>query len=630
MKDKIIENLQSTDKSPRYYRYYLRLFYKYFGEVDTNKIDELSDAGYYYYHSVLLMDAIIDNKKIANIPLISLLQEETVKTLTAVFGKNSEFWDYWNARKHEFMEAVQIEKELQTQKLVKQTAYQDLADKKSTFGKIAIDCLYLLTGKKETQIYRLLLKSHYYFSVGFQLYDDVKDFKEDFEKGQFNWAIYQLKKKIDFDRFQNDVNRLNKYLYLEGVASSLLHRSAQAFQKALDILKPLNIDSEWVGVIKDMKNTILSYSDITEGYIKVCETKAKFGHRRIAKNRFFSIDGISNFVLKAGLNYIKKDYLHDYAELKHIMYLSRKEDFENTTPIHISDIFQRALLDDCLLSFAPTQHLAMSSYIDAEIMYLIQRVNEDATGGWSYFPSVKEIAADIDDLGQMMQLFIHANKMDYMDKYCLTPIQIALNNKYNKEGGIATWIIPNDNHTPRQEKQDLFNRTKWGTGPDTEVVANFVYALHLYHPETYRDVVEKAMPFICCNQDENGFWESRWYYGTYYGTYICLRLLKEKGETYWANIQKALDFLICNQQESGGFGLDNQSPDALSTALALLSFKLFLDEENINVRKAMNYLLDSQQQDGSWTSVDFIKPKASEPYKSKVLTTALVLKSLFL
>jgi hypothetical protein len=621
--------LKSTDKSPVYYQYYPRLFYKYFEDIDKKIVETLSEAGYYYYQATLLTDSIVDNKRFASFPLISILQEEAVKILISVFGINSEFWKYWDRRKQAFIGAVKIEKQLQAQKKVNWEAYKNLADKKSTFGKIAIDCLYQLSDKKNENLYRLLLHSHYYFSVGFQLYDDIKDFKEDFEQGQFNWAIYELKQKVDFNRYKNNLSILNKLLYTQGVASAILNKSIAAFQKAEDMLSPLNIDSEWLGVIRDMKNTISNYADITLGYIKVVETKAKLYKKRIITDRFFSLDAIDNPSLQSGLNYIKADYLRNYAEMKHVMYLSRNDDFDNENPLHVTDIFQRALLNDCLLSIAKNQHIDIANYLNYEIRYLTKYINKDAIGAWSYFPSVKEIAADIDDLGQIMQLFIHAKKANFLIRYCAKPIDTALANRYNKEGGIATWLIPNENRTPVQEKQDLCNRTKWGTGPDVEVVANFAYALYRYQPEKYSAVIEKAIQFICNNQHEKGFWESRWYYGAYYGTYVCLRLLETDKEKYRPSIQKAIGFITENQNKDGGFGWQPDISDALSTSFALLSLKLLGDTADDSVKKAEQYLTGSQQNDGSWIGVDFIKPKVSEPYKSKVLTTAFALKALF-
>ena len=122
---------------------------------------------------------------------------------------------------------------------------------------------------------------------------------------------------------------------------------------------------------------------------------------------------------------------------------------------------------------------------------------------------------------------------------------------------------------------------------------------------------------------------SRWYYGYYYGTYVCLRLLKASEKEHSKEIQKALAYLTNNQNNDGGFSLDQNKPsDPLSTALAILGIKLFFDKNHEIIQKALTYLKKCQSEDGSWKAVDFIKPKVHEPYRSKTLTTAYVLKAL--
>ncbi len=87
--------------------------------------------------------------------------------------------------------------------------------------------------------------------------------------------------------------------------------------------------------------------------------------------------------------------------------------------------------------------------------------------------------------------------------------------------------------------------------------------------------------------------------------------------------------MINNQNADGGFSLKiKQDSDPLSTSLALLCLKLYYDNKHSAIKKTINYLYTTQNQDGSWLEVDFIKPKVHEPYKSKTLTTAFVLKAL--
>jgi len=618
-----------NDESPVFYKHYPRLFHGYFKGVDEDKVEQLSKAGYLYYHSTLLTDSLIDDREFSNFPIITLLQEETIKMLTDIYGKDSEFWSYWNKRREEYFTAVKIEKKLKYDAVVALSEYENLADKKAAFGKVAIDCLYLLSNKKDEKLYQVLLKSHYYFSMGFQLYDDVKDFREDFEKGQFNWAIYEQRKEGYCEEFKDDAVTLNKLLFINGTGQKVMNTSILYFQKAIGIIISLNIDSEWKGVIQEMKETIHSYIDITTGYIKTIEEKIRIKENRYGEYIFIEYGNIYKKEVKEALHYIKSSFIQNYADLKHIMYLSTSEGFENEEDIHVSDVFQRAMLNDCLIDVCKKNSLDYSDFFDLECAYLIGHRNTDAIGGWSYFPSVKEIAADIDDLGQIMQLFIKSGNTQYIKEYCQSAIDLVLSDRVTPEGGIETWIVPRENRNSLQEKQEVFNTTKWGKGPDVEVVANFIYALSIYDATQYKSTIENAISFILENQNELGFWLSRWYYGNYYGTYACLRLLSEYSEDYTTYIQKGLEYILDEQNDDGGFSMTNTTEsDALSTSFAILSLKLFFNRDHQSIQRAIDYLKMNQHPSGCWNASDFIKPKAQEPYKSKTITTAFVLKAL--
>ncbi|WP_454960560.1 hypothetical protein [Capnocytophaga leadbetteri] len=179
------------------------------------------------------------------------------------------------------------------------------------------------------------------------------------------------------------------------------------------------------------------------------------------------------------MDFIEQDFRQHYAELKHTMYLGNAEGFENTCQVHTSDTFQRALLDDCLYTIAQIYQLPITSFFEEEYHYFMERINPEV-GAWQYFPSVQEIAPDIDDLAQIMQFFIHIGKKDEIAKHCQKAIDTAINSRSCANEGIETWILPKHNLTPLQQKQQYFNESKWDTGPDVEVVANFLYALHLF------------------------------------------------------------------------------------------------------------------------------------------------------
>lgn len=618
------------EQSPKFYQYYPMLFESYFNFSNRRTLKMLSKAGYHYYHAVLCLDSIIDDSNFNKIPQMLALQEESIKLLATIYGIGSPFWNFWSKRKEEYYKAIEIEKSLTKKENIHFSVYEDLADKKSAFGKVAIDSLFVLDKGQDKDTYKDLLLSHKYFSVGFQLYDDVKDFKEDFISGQFNFAIHQLRKVIDFKQCGQDVDTLNKLLFIKNVGQNVLAKSIEQFEKAVIVIKRLKVRSKWLETVTEMKSTIEGYLDVTYGYLATIKARLDLKNQKSRTHSFFEYTKAKGLTLTKALDFVKTDFKQNYADLKHIMYLGQSEGFENDTQVHISDTFQRALINDCYINVANACNVDITDFLKNECNYLIKQKNVNKTGGWSYFPTVKEIAADIDDLGQMIQLFALSGNRQFIDKYCKKAISIALNERMLSNGGIETWIIPKENQTQIQKRQEHFNVTKWGKGPDVEVVANFIYALTIFDKERYNDVIEKSISFILGKQKEKGYWESRWYYGNYYGTYACLRLLKEFERNFPKEIQKALNYLTHNQNEDGGFSIkEKEISDPLSTAFAVLSLKLYPKKNKNAIVEALSYLRDEQSKDGSWEAVNFIRPKVHEPYKSKTLTTAYALKALY-
>jgi hypothetical protein len=90
-----------NDKSPKFYQEYPKLFNSYYN-IDAEKLYVLSKAGYYYYHSILSLDSLMDDGEFKEIPQILTLQEESIKLLTSIYGVDSSFWSSWNKRKKEY------------------------------------------------------------------------------------------------------------------------------------------------------------------------------------------------------------------------------------------------------------------------------------------------------------------------------------------------------------------------------------------------------------------------------------------------------------------------------------------------------------------------------------------------
>lgn len=635
----ILSEENSIDKNPLFYMEYASLFKENFKFKDaSNKIDRLNIAGFLCYKYSLLMDNTLDNEsKHTTLALSNIYLEETIKILTDLFGLDNTFWGLWNSRKKEFYKASILGKTLFNKNEVLVEEYENLCDFKSAMGKIALDSLFILSDSKSKNEYEKLIESHKLFSVGFQINDDISDFIEDFNNKDFNYAYYIFSKTNKENN--NTINNLNKLLYIDGTAVDLYKTSLSYFSRAQTIASEIG-ENKWHETISGKISETNSAIKAIEEYLTILKTKVSIRENAIKSNSFeYSYN--TGSTIEKGLKYLIEEWEIDFPEAKHIMVLSDLEGFQNKKSIHTTDIFQRGILTNNLIDIAHNYKINLSKIIDHEIDYLIENRNKDEVGGWSYFPTVKEIAADADDLGQMIQVFIKGNRKNSIDEYCKSPIRILLEDCYhNSTGGIETWIIPKNNQTETQKIQQEFNTTKWGCGPDIEVMANFLYGLTIENYPAYKNKIDQGVKYIFKNIEEEYFWYSRWYYGWLYGTMLCVRLSLElfknnstMRERYNNIFLKIKQNILNNQNEDGGWSIEfNGQSDPLNTSFALYTLMLMEIPINksVSLEKGIEFLTNSQNQDGSWNAIQFIKPRLNEPYKSKVITTSYALNSLTL
>ncbi len=487
--------------------------------------------------------------------------------------------------------------------------------------------------KEKSIEHKALLSSHDFFSIGIQIIDDIQDLAEDYKNNQFNWAyhktILKLKRKKDFNLENIDIQTIKKLFYLEGVTVDLYKKAIQNFTKAQAVISEYNY-TNWVKIIQKKEFETRNYISKIEGFLQIESTRKQLLNSEIITDVGFEIKNkinkTKNISIQKSLQFLVSEHEKGYNELKHLMYLDKIDGFNNKTKIHIGDVFQRAIITEIYCDVLENLELPeWKELINQQIDFIKDQKLKTRIGGWSYFPTCKEISADVDDLGQIIQVLKRTSNKILIEKYCKKPIDILLKERSNPDGGIETWILPKKKLNSLEKLQEHYNKTKWGEGPDNEVVANFIYGLLLLNEEKYQNQIDLSTSFLLNNQNPEGFWVSRWYYGNYYGTYVCLRLFS-KLDIQNDNTNKAIIFIKNSQNIDGGWGLNDKS-DPLNTALALLSL-LFYESNSKDILKAVTFLKKTQFEDGSWTAVDFIRPKTNEPYKSNTITTAYVLKAL--
>jgi hypothetical protein len=300
------------NNNPYYYLYYPYLFKQYFDVTDNQSLDLLSIAGYLYYRSVIIIDEIFDNDKSSNkfgkYIVANTCQEEAVKILSEFFDVDSDFWNTWNYRKIEYAQAYKLDKSLQ--KIHSYEEYETLADCKSAFGKIAIDCLFHISGKKSKEQYDKLLDSHKFFYVGFQIIDDISDFIEDIENNQFNISNFELCKQLEksnetFEDYR--IHDLKKLIHLNGISETLYRKAVVYFERAFDIEKEINlnnISTVWKDEIIAIQNTAVGHFLNIHGFVN-----------RFKTTRNLTYEKLDNFDIKVSIEKAVK-YILDKKEEK--------------------------------------------------------------------------------------------------------------------------------------------------------------------------------------------------------------------------------------------------------------------------------------------------------------------------
>ncbi len=352
--------------NPSYYLYYPYLYSDYFNFKDKKALNFLSIAGFLYYKSIILSDEIFDNitnkKDFKKYYLSCIYQEESIKILSSFFDKDSHFWKIWNLRKLEYIQAYQIDKG--QSKLSGFREFEQLADYKSAFGKIAIDILYYLSLVKNKNRYNDLLKSHKYFYTGFQIMDDIKDYSEDFENRQYNISKQKL---TEYLRNKNE-DILNysiknqKVLLYKFISIDLYDKTIEYLNKSLQILYKDKSSNNlfWLNEVENLYNKALTHKLNIIGFNKVYN----------CANNMPSVKKVSKKISKNTIS-LGLDYIVAKQSNKGCWY-----DFYNDAGL--SDVWTTAYLVNVFNDF----ELDNKDFIEVAKSFLY--VNSSFNGLWGY------------------------------------------------------------------------------------------------------------------------------------------------------------------------------------------------------------------------------------------------------
>lgn len=562
----VILNKDFINRNPEFYIYY-PLFFAEGLDVNLDKLENLCIAGYLYYESSIFLDKILDDGFDKEKLFVSLIcQEETIKILTDIFGKDSKFWKYWNQRRNEFIKATDLDKELFLEKEISNSKYFILADLKSTFGKAAIDSVYCLSSmKNKDSVYEKLLKSHSYFSIAFQINDDILDMQQDFDKNQFNYANYRM--RILYPK-ENDITILKKKLYIEGESKNLYLEAINFIDKALNEIVGVDASLWRFHLIRTKKKFINTIIEI-ENYLEQINSKIKQSN---IKPKDINI---KNSINKA-INYISVNQKQTGEWLEYV------------NQGGISDLWSTAFIISKIYKIEK-----LENECDKGIKYITKNIGKDFLWGYN-----KTWISDGDSTNFcILSLLLKRESISntILEKW----------RDFRKESGAFSTYIDPGTLLESLEDKNITNVEGWCSEHQCVTSAAF-----------YIQTLIKDNPIII-EEFKNYFHNigiekvtSYWWTNSIYTLYYLALSFDSIDAKEELNI--VLENIFNKQNEDGSFS-QLQDDRLFYTGKSIEALLFDYDKYKDSIELGINYLLNNQYEDGSWdNSHSLLIPNPSE------------------
>jgi hypothetical protein len=573
-----------------YFLFYPELFSPAFPGISQQQLDQLCIAGYLYYRSVLYIDKIVDAQAkegalVSKFFSLSLLcQEESVKILASIYPLDDPFWITWNQRKCEYLKAQEKDKEDFYNWPVQ--SFYNLADYKSAFGKVAVDCLFLLQSKPEHQkAYDQILLSHAHFSIGRQLYDDIIDIKEDFANGQANYALYKLRQacqanEIDFDSF--DELYLEKYLYVLGVSETILQESQSHYNHAIDIAASvLPEESLWFETIRAfMKITkLLIIKQST--YLKQIRAKLDHSDKPLGKAKRPSVTLIENRLEAASGFLLKKLQAGGYWE----EYINSAGTSNCWATGFVASFVTGVNGMDGVMERGGVKTF-LSSYLNKDFAYndIAPRDGDSTNFGLLALTGLGvDVAPKVNDWLQYQ----------------------------HSDGGFSTYIA--NDRMALGELMGMEHEPDFGFWelPQQCVSAVSLFTMHKLHGLAALHPRLEALTQYMINSFKDDVWEAYWWTSPVYtSSFVIKAAFEGDSESLKIASTRAIHQLQRAQQRTGGWGDAFVKESPFYTGLmtdALCSNPQILQANRDSVKAGVHWILDQQMSDGSWAGSDAMR-----------------------
>lgn len=597
--------------------YYLYPFFfeDDFGIDDKEKLFKVALAGAMYFDLVLLNDDLYDELSSKNDKEIiyakDFLNAESIKVLCELFDINSRFWDYFYKYNGEFINANILEKEKKENQEFTYKEFQIISRGKSAIAKITVAALACLSDQYDK--IDSLEEAQGLVAEAMQLFDDLRDWKEDIKLKQPSWIL----NKIRTENALNDIYDLNivrDYLF-DKYIGDVICKIRKLCSKAL--LCDAKTEC-WFLRIRMLQERV---DHLQYDIMKIQENEAFFPDFYLTEKKRNEVD------VKRVITFLQKQSQNNFLELRHWMFFLHSEGFTGKKECIDGDVFQKAYFFNlCNDISSVCKTFPKSFYKNAKETVLCKPENYDF--GWSYFPGLPEQCPDIDTLAEVIKLTKNYNLDSVTAKRIEETIDIVINYQSQNEA-FRTWILPNENENKIIKKAKYMAENAWGNDFDVEVNLNFLLGLSIWNNNKYNYIIKNVLEWIEEKIKNGDFSSCTWYCSNYYSSYLAAQLIYK--QKYQNEIIKSyiIDYVISTQNSNGSWG--NNMCNISDTAYAIVSLAL-LDNKKIYkdiVRNGLSFIESNYDSNGFWYGEHFIKMLIGRvvrndqffTYQSSIITT---------
>jgi len=606
-----------------------------FPSLEQASLHTLARLTRMYASSILLQDELVDGDlqglAAGQATLrVMAMQFEAYHLLHPLIPAERSFWGRFRRFLAEYAEATLEERRFASGQRPWSEYTEELAHRlilgKNGISRVAVVALVELAG--DERLCEPLLQSLNQFNLATQLCDDLSDWKEDLRQGIPSLLLRRMVSEPPKELDEARLKALSRELFYGGHAAYAMRMALDALQGAAR-LSELTPPLPWFKIIEAMRRKC---QGILDDVSRVVEQNVQRARRQPHVTLQLPPErGPWQRMAGQGVSCLLGKWQQGFGEARDLMQYPQVLGLSVGEACVQGDVFQRAIFLDVLCDATALLGEQLRPVLDHEAAYLVDSRIREGFGGWRYFTDLPDLPPDTDDLAQIMQALLRSGHRAEAEAHCEGALQVLLRDGTLPDGSLETWIVPAKERSPLQQLHAELVQRVWGAGSDADVMANLLYALQLYAPRRFAEVIQRGQAYLEREQRKDGTWASRWYAGPYYGVHVGVRHLAVTLPGSPA-LRRVREMLRATQASDGGWGLERQGSDSLSTALALLAlatlYRLEPSAEDAGrALRAREFLEAQRSAEGDWPSKELIHVGMRIFHGSRTVTTAFVLKA---